>query len=90
MLTCEEFASLLTVSTCTVFEPPVVIPTKHSDRLIALGYIADIAGKLRMTTPGRRRIDAGFEKQATAKIKLGHGPWKQAITHHSTGMDWES
>jgi hypothetical protein len=61
MLTREEFASLLTVGRCTVFEPPAVIPVKHSGRLIALGYIADIADRLRMTTPGGRRIDAGFE-----------------------------
>jgi hypothetical protein len=37
MLTREEFASLLTVGRCAVFEPSVVIPTEHSDRLIALG-----------------------------------------------------
>jgi hypothetical protein len=74
MLTCEEFASLLTVGRCAVFEPPVVIPTEHSDRLIALGYIADIAGKFRMTTPGRRRIDAGFEnrrRRRSAGLSLG-------------------
>jgi hypothetical protein len=39
--------------------PPAVIPSEHSTRLIALGYMADIAGRLRMTTPGRIRIAAG-------------------------------
>jgi len=59
-LTPEEFASLLTVgSTSAVTSPPAVIPAEHRDRLIALGYMADIAGRLRMTTPGRIRIYAG-------------------------------
>jgi hypothetical protein len=60
-LTREEFASLLIVgNTCAVREPPAVIPAAHSARLIALGYMADLAGKLRMTTPGRQRIAAGI------------------------------
>jgi hypothetical protein len=37
----------------------VIIPLEHSARLIALGYMVDIAGRLRMTTPGRYRIYAG-------------------------------
>ena len=62
-LTCEEFASLLTVgNTCAVREPPAVIPAEHSARLIALGYMADLDGRLRMTTPGRWRIATGFKK----------------------------
>ena len=60
MLTPEEFASLLTVgNTSAVTSPPAVIPAEHRDRLIALGYMADISGRLRMTTPGRIRIYAG-------------------------------
>jgi hypothetical protein len=60
-LTPEEFASLLTVgNTCAVREPPAVIPAEHSARLIELGYIVDLAGRLRMTSPGRSRIAAGF------------------------------
>jgi hypothetical protein len=60
MLTPEEFASLLLVGyTPTMNGPSAVIPPEHSVRLIALGYMADIAGKLRMTTPGRIRIAAG-------------------------------
>ena len=59
-LTREEFASLLTVgNTCAVLEP--VIPAEHSTRLIALGYMAELSGRLRMTTPGRSRMAAGFE-----------------------------
>jgi hypothetical protein len=60
LLTPEEFASLLLVG-CTpaINGPPAVIPSEHSTRLIALGYMADIAGRLRMTTPGRIRIAAG-------------------------------
>jgi hypothetical protein len=60
MLTAEEFASLLTVgSTSAVTSPPAVIPAEDSVRLIALGYMVDIAGRLRMTTHGRMRINAG-------------------------------
>ena len=62
MLTREEFSSLLLVgNTSAVSDPPAIIPAKHSGRLIALGYMADIAGRLRMTTPGRSRIAAGFQ-----------------------------
>ena len=60
----QEFTSLLTVgNTCAVLEPPAVIPVEHSVRLIALGYMADLAGRLRMTSPGRARIAAGFENR---------------------------
>jgi hypothetical protein len=63
-LTTEEFVSLLTVgNTCAVREPPAVIPAEHSARLIELGYIADLAGRLRMTTSGRSRMAAGFENR---------------------------
>ena len=55
-LTREEFASLLKVGeTSAVLEPPAVIPAEHSARLIALGYMADMAGRLRMTSPGSAR-----------------------------------
>jgi hypothetical protein len=60
-----EFASLLMVgNTCAVLEPPAVIPAEHSARLIALGYMADLSGRLRMTTPGRARIAAGVPKRS--------------------------
>jgi hypothetical protein len=66
----EEFASLLTVgNTCAVLEPPAVIPAAHSVRLIALGYMADLSGRLRMTTPGRARIAAGFENRSLPPLE---------------------
>ena len=66
MLTHEEFASLLVVGhKATANGHPAVIPSEHSARLIALGYMADIAGKLRLTTPGRNRIAAGIEALAS-------------------------
>ena len=58
-LTHEEFASLLKVANASaVFEPPAVIPAEHSSRLIGLGYMVDLDGRLRMTTVGRHRIAA--------------------------------
>jgi hypothetical protein len=60
MLTPEEFTSLLLVgNTPAVTRPPAVIPSEHRARLIALGYMVDIDGRLRMTTQGRVRIYAG-------------------------------
>ena len=59
MLTREEFASLLVVGNTPVNGPSPSIPTDHSVRLITLGYMVDLAGRLRMTTPGRIRIYAG-------------------------------
>jgi hypothetical protein len=67
MLTPEEFASLLTVGhTFNVLEPPAVIPAEHRARLIELGYMADLAGRLRMTAPGRQRIEAGYRSKQDA------------------------
>ena len=64
-LTPEEFASLLSVgNTCAVREPPAVIPAQHRARLIELGYMVDLQGRLRMTTPGRSRMAAGFENRS--------------------------
>jgi hypothetical protein len=60
MLTREEFASLLIVgNTSAVVDPPAIIPVEHSDKLISLGYMVDLDGRLRMTTPGRQRMAAG-------------------------------
>jgi hypothetical protein len=58
-LTPEEFASLLAVGNTPVNGSTPAIPTAHSARLIALGYMVDLQGRLRMTTPGRIRIYAG-------------------------------
>jgi hypothetical protein len=63
VLTPEEFASLLLVgNTPATTRPPVVIPPEHSVRLTALGYVVDIDGRLRMTTPGRIRIAGQLAK----------------------------
>jgi hypothetical protein len=62
-LTREEFASLLTVGSATTRDPAAVIPDEHSALLIGLGYMANISGRLRMTTPGRSRIAAGFKNK---------------------------
>ena len=65
MLTHEEFTSLLAVGHTPVNSRPAVIPPEHSARLIALGYMADIAGRLRLTTPGRQQIAAGVATLAS-------------------------
>jgi hypothetical protein len=59
MLSPEEFASLLLVGNTPVNGPAPAIPAAHSARLIELGYMADIAGRLQMTTPGQIRMYAG-------------------------------
>ena len=59
MLTSEECASLLAVGNAPVNSSAPAIPAAHSARLIALGYMVDLAGRLRMTTPGRIRMYAG-------------------------------
>jgi hypothetical protein len=66
MLTEEEFASLLAVGNCLALDPPPVIPAQHSARLIGLGYMVDIAGRLRLTTPGRHRMATRFEGRPMA------------------------
>jgi hypothetical protein len=79
MLTREEFASLLTIgNTSAVLDPPAVIPADHSAKLIALGYMADLSGRLRMTTPGRQRMAAGFENRE-AVIPPSEAPLPAAI-----------
>ena len=60
----QEFASLLMVGDTAVNGPPAAIPAEHSARLIGLGYMMDLAGRLRMTGPGRVRIAAGFENKS--------------------------
>jgi hypothetical protein len=49
-----------------IFKPAffadVEFPAEHSARLIALGYLADIAARLRMTTPGRAMMASGTVK----------------------------
>ena len=59
LLTPEEFASLLAIGSVPVNGLVPAIPAAHRARLIALGYMADIQGRLRMTTPGRYLMYAG-------------------------------
>ena len=66
-LSAEEFVSLLGVGDTPVNGPPSVIPVEHSVRRIRLGYMVDMAGRLRMTTLGRSRL-----RIASAGFKLGH------------------
>ena len=60
IITADEFASLLRVADLSTFrDSPAVIPAGHKERLVALGYLTDISGRLRITTLGRNRINAG-------------------------------
>ena len=69
VLTPEEFASLLAVAnTCAVLSPPAVIPANHRAKLVGLGYMVHLAGRLRMTSPGRARIAAA----TCAPLELDH------------------
>ena len=58
-LTLEEFTSLLTVGNAAINSCAPLIAAAHSARLIALDYVADLEGRLRVTTRGRYRIYAG-------------------------------
>ena len=79
MLTREEFASLLIVGkTSAVVDAPAAIPTTHSARLIGLGYMADLDGRLRMTTSGRQRIREGFENTSLPPALNSLAPWCSA------------
>jgi hypothetical protein len=59
ILSLEEFTSLLLVGNTPVNGSAPANPAAHSARLIALGYMVDLEGRLRMTTPGRFRMYAG-------------------------------
>ena len=66
-LTGAELASLLKVgNTNAVLEPPAVIPAAHSARLIGLGYMVDMEGRLRMTGAGRYKIAATENQNRSA------------------------
>jgi hypothetical protein len=59
-LTSDEFASLLSVGDMCAAS----IPFEHELRLTRLGYVADLDGRLRVTTSGSARIAAaGFENR---------------------------
>ena len=70
-LTREEFVSLLIVgNSCAVTDITAVIPAEHSARLIALGYMAHVSGRLWMTKSGKSRIATGFENKPLL-VELG-------------------
>ena len=73
MLTHEEFASLLLVGTPSTYRSPAVIPPEHRARLIELGYVADIQGKLRMTTPGRKPFSRRNTYSSPTQAPFGDG-----------------
>ena len=77
MLTPGEFASLLAVGNTRVNDSAPAISAEHSARLIALGYVADLADRLRMTTPGRIRLAAGIPNEIAAP--------GSALTRHPAG-----
>ena len=55
----SELASLFRVGHLPVVNtPPPDIPTEHQARLIALGYIVNLLGRLRMTSLGRALLAA--------------------------------
>jgi hypothetical protein len=70
MLTREEFASLLIVGNTSAVDPPAAIPAEHRAKLIALGYMVDLDGRLRMTTPGRQRIREGIDFPPTETVVI--------------------
>jgi hypothetical protein len=81
MLSREEFASLLTVAnTSAMSDPPAVIPADHSARLIELGYMVDLEGRLRMTTPGRSRIRAA--ENQTGPLQIQNRPLRVETGQH--------
>ena len=75
-----------------MLQPPAVIPGKHRARLIWLGYVADIGGRLRMTTSGRRRIAAEFFKNMSAPAGksdnpvINAGDYQVELTHAEPGL----
>jgi hypothetical protein len=92
VITREEFASLLAVGRCSMLQPPAVVPGEHRARLIWLGNIADIGGRLRMTTSGRRRIAAEFFKNMSAPAEkwddpvINAGDHQVELTHAEPGL----
>jgi hypothetical protein len=88
MLTAEEFASLLTVGNTRVNDPAPAILAEHSARLIALGYMADLGGRLRMTTPGRLRMAAGISSEVASpgatltRAAAGHPVLEKSTGHY--------
>jgi hypothetical protein len=56
-LTGDQFVSLLMLGDAGQNIPAPIIPIDHELRLLDLGYAVSLLGRLRITTPGRQRID---------------------------------
>ena len=56
LLTRDQFISLLMVGDARPNGPAPIIPIDHETLLIRLGFVVNLQGLLRMTTPGRLRI----------------------------------
>ena len=55
-LTRDQFISLLMVGDVAPNGLAPIIPMDHETLLIRLGYVVNLQGRLRMTTPGRQRM----------------------------------
>ena len=55
-LTRDQFISLLMVGDVAPNGLAPIIPIDHETLLIRLGYVVNLQGRLRMTTPGRLRL----------------------------------
>jgi len=55
-LTRDQFISLLMVGDVTPSGLAPIIPIDHETLLIRLGYVVNLQGRLRITTPGRLRL----------------------------------
>jgi hypothetical protein len=76
ILTIKEFASLRAVGDSEISgRPAPVIPAEHGARLIALGYMIQFCGGLRMTTPGRKRIAAGAHDASATPVDGMNSGW---------------
>ena len=56
VLTRDQFISLLMIGDARSGGPAPIIPIDDEILFIKLGYVVDLQGRLRMTTPGRMRI----------------------------------
>jgi hypothetical protein len=54
----DQFISLLMVGDAGPNGHAPIIPIDHETLFIRLGYVVNLQGRLRMTTPGRRRIES--------------------------------
>lgn len=59
ILSAEEFVSLSAIGDAAANSLAPAIPAAHSARLIGMGYMVDLEGRLRLTTTGRYRTYAG-------------------------------